>query len=162
MKKYLLFTTIATILLLALAACGGNNNTEPDSIVFSENTAESIPTETPLPHPFAVVLAEYLAGGMSTEDMREHEERVNASWMGPVSKAVLADIDNDGTPGMLAFRLITPDGSPYPVTRLFALYDGIVSYLDVGGVYATDVFLTEDGRVVEAMSHWGFTLIHTV
>ncbi|MCL2565139.1 MAG: hypothetical protein FWE24_04935 [Defluviitaleaceae bacterium] len=106
-------------------------------------------------NPFAAALFEYFAGGMSQEDMHAREELIQASWMGPITKAVLVNIDNAGTPGMLAFRLIAPDGHPVPMLRLFALYNGEVSYVDVGGIYATDMYVTIDGRVVEAMHHWG-------
>jgi len=122
-----------------------------------ENSAASqgsgIPANTY--HPFAAALLEYFAGGMSQEDMHAREELTQASWMGPITKAILVDIDDAGTPGMLALRLISPDGHPVPMLRLFALYNGEVSYVDVGDIYATDMYVTVDGRVIEAMYHWG-------
>ncbi|MCL2841442.1 MAG: hypothetical protein FWE05_11820 [Defluviitaleaceae bacterium] len=106
-------------------------------------------------NPFAAALLEYFAVGMSQEEMQAYEELRQASWTGPITKAILVDIDDAGTPGMLAFRLITPDGHPHPMLRLFSLYNGAVSYLDVGGIYAIDMYVTADGRVIEAMHHWG-------
>ena len=106
-------------------------------------------------NPFSAPLLGFFAGGMSHEDMLAYEELVQASWMGPITKAILVDIDEAGTPGMLALRLITPDGHPIPMLRLFSLYDGEVYYLDVGGIYAADVYVTVGGRVVEVMRHWG-------
>jgi len=91
-----------------------------------------------------VALLDFNAGGTPAPD----------NWLNAY-KAIMVNIDDYGTQGMLASRLISPDGSPVPDLRLFALHGGEISYLDVGGIYAIDMYITEGGRIVEAMHHWG-------
>jgi len=95
-------------------------------------------------NPFAVALLEFNAGGIPASD----------NWLNAY-KAIMVSIDEYGTQGMLASRLISPDDSPVPDLRLFALHGGVISYMDVGGIYATNMYVTEGRRIVEAMHHWG-------
>jgi len=101
-------------------------------------------------NPFAAALLEFNAGGV---DATQYNEIWGRDWLGPSTKAITVSIDNKGTQGVLAYRIIAPDGSPVPDFRLFALHNGAISYLDVGGLYALEMHVTQEGRVVEVMSH---------
>jgi hypothetical protein len=114
---------------------------------FDENAAMPISR-----HPFATPLLEFFAGGV---DATEYNETLGRDWLGPSKKAILVYINEIGTQGVLAWRIIAPDGFPVPDLRLFALHVGEISYLDVGSMYATDMFITDERRIVEVMSHWG-------
>ncbi|MCL2570782.1 MAG: copper amine oxidase N-terminal domain-containing protein [Defluviitaleaceae bacterium] len=101
-------------------------------------------------NPFAAAILEYNAGGV---DATQYNEIWGRDWLGPSTKAITVNIDDGGTQGVLAWRVIAPDGSPVPDFRLFALHNGVISYLDVGGLYAFEMHVTQEGRVVEVMSH---------
>ena len=125
---------------------GWNPNTRYFYLSDMENSTPSqghdIPANTS--NPFAAALLEFNAGGTPAPD----------NWLNAY-KAIMVSIDNYGTQGMLASRLISPDGSPVSDLRLFAMHGGEISYLDVGGMYAIDMYITEGRRIVEAMHHWG-------
>ncbi|MCL2841443.1 MAG: hypothetical protein FWE05_11825 [Defluviitaleaceae bacterium] len=124
--------------------------TSPPYMATQESAGVAEPSHTS--NPFAVALLEYNAGGV---DATEYNDIWGRDWLGSSTKAITVNIDDMGTQGVLAWRIIAPDGSPVPVLRLFGLHDGVLSYLDVGGEYAIEMRITEEGRVVEAMNHWG-------
>ena len=109
---------------------------------FFASQAQNVSANTS--HPFGAALLAFNGGGVPAPD----------NWLNAYS-AIMVNIDEFGTQGMLASRLISPDGSPVPDLRLFALYGGEISYLDVGGIYAIDMYVTGGRRIVEAMHHWG-------
>jgi len=132
MRRYTIYLILVAIMLFVFVACGNNEQA-------------SVPQDDDI-NPFAQLaqpLQNFFEGGDEGYD----------------TKAIIIDIDSQGTQGVLAVRHIaqpelTGHGHPVPAARVFYIH-GRTYYIDIHTFQdEPPVFITEDGRFVEFAGSW--------